>query len=357
MKKRPLIFMITDIHLTGDNTEEVKNIILQAIAEAKALGFDYIYIAGDIFDSRKAQSLRVLEAWLEILDLAAEHKIILRVIPGNHDKPSYKSERSYLDLYGGHSNIELVRDYEYFYEDDGWIIHMIPFFDEKETYPKYLNAAIEAVADLNEDYEQDPNKHILITHIAVDGVRNNDGSQIEDTLSANSFKIFNKVFVGHYHNYQEVDNIIYFGAIKQKDFGEDKRKGYTVVYDDGSISQGRFLFKEYEVIKINLNTTTDEEVNKILEKYKNPLDNIRFKFTGTREKLRAIDKSKYEDLGIDVKCEEDDPEVNLDYTELKDFKGFDKESIKEGWDSFGELNEIEEEVQEQGKNLLTEILG
>lgn len=347
--KNPLLFIVTDIHLTGENSVETEDLMMQAFCEASALGFDHIYVSGDVFDSRKAQTLKALESWLNILNKALELGITLRTIPGNHDKPSYKSERSYLDIYSMHPSMDLTRDHRTYRAGD-FVIHMIPFFDERDVYPEYLSKSLSSLG------ENPDSRHILITHIAVDGVKNNDGSEIQDTLSPKSFSNFERVFVGHYHDYQEVGNVVYVGAVRQKNFGENKTKGFTVVYDDGSWNQIKSYFKEYETVKINLNTITETELKKLMDEYKDPKDNIRFKMSGTKEKLKSIDKSRFEEIGIDIKCEQDDPEVIIDYLELADFEGFDSTSIKLEWEDFSEKNEIVDDIRKSGKLLLEKVL-
>ena len=347
--KKPLMLLLTDIHLTDRNIEEVISIVNQAFKKAKSLKLRTIYVLGDIFDSRKSQTLKVLEAWKTILHTAKLEFIELRVIPGNHDKPLYHKEESYLDLYEDHPSMKLIRGY-YAFEEGEYMVHMIPFFDEKKVYPEYLARAV-AATQLLPDF-----KHILLTHIAVDGVRNNDGSEIEGTLSESSFDCFEKVFIGHYHDYQEVgNNIIYIGAIRQKNFGEDDKKGFTVFYDDGTYELIKSEFKQFKTVRIDLNTSTEKEINQLIEESKFDEGHVRFKLTGSKEKIKSIDKSKFESVGIDVKFDEDDINVNLDYTEIKSFTGFDKNSIMNEWKSFGENNEINEEISIQGSELLTNI--
>jgi len=345
----PLLFLLTDIHLTSDNIEETKDLLNQTFAEAQVLDFKTVYVLGDIFDSRKSQTLKVLEAWMSILEMAKSYDIILRVIPGNHDKPSYKSERSYLDIFSMNPSQELVRSYDNFIEGD-YMVHMIPFFDEKEIYPEYLKKAVLEIENFKNL------KHILLTHIAVNGVKNNDGSKIEEAIGINSFKLFENVFVGHYHDYQVIDNVIYIGAFKQKNFGENNKKGFTIINEDGSWKQIKTLFKEYKTVYLDLNKVTDLEINEQVEKFKDNKDNIRFKFTGTREKIKSLNKSIFEKAGIEIKCEEENPIVNIDYAEIKDFKGFNKETIKSGWIEFVEKNEIVKSINIEGETLLNETL-
>lgn len=341
--------MITDIHLTGDNASDTIKLVCAAIDKAVEFKLKFVYVGGDVFDSRKAQSLKALEAWMEILRYAKRMQVVLRAIPGNHDKPSYKAERSYLDLYKDHESIELIRDYDAFAEGE-YMVHMIPFFDEKEVYPQYLQRAFDAVSLIKDK------KHMLITHVAIDGVKNNDGSEIEGTLPSNQFNVFERVFVGHYHDYQEIGNVVYFGSIKQKNFGENNKKGLTVFFEDGTWEQQPLPSKQYKVVKVNIDTITDKELTELMEENGGKEDNVRFKFTGTREKIKSIDKKRFESIGIDVKCEEIDPEVNLDYTELTHFEGFTKGLIKEGWEDFSESNEVDEDTRTEGRELLIKTL-
>lgn len=345
MIKTPQIGIITDLHLKEDNIEEVSFCVKQAIITVKNFGLKNLYIAGDIFNSRKAQPLIVLTAWMDILNYAFEEGIELRCIPGNHDKPIYTEERSFLDVYKKHPSMNLVRDWLCFLEED-LAIHMIPFFDEKKSYSQYLDRV-----------ELDPyRKNILITHIAVNGVRNNDGSEMEDVINTNSLKDFDKIFIGHYHDYQEIgDNVIYIGSLRQNNFGENERKGITLVYDDLSIEQTKLANFNYKKISVDLDTITDKELKQLTREYANSSDNIRFHFTGTKESIKAIDKSKFEKVGIDVKCVENTPNINVDYADIKSFSGFSKEDIKKEWSVFCELNEIEDAINVLGEEKLKEI--
>lgn len=341
--KKPQLLAITDTHLGPKNVELIIPIFKQVIAIALKFNLSVIYHMGDMFDSRKYQTLDTLMALSKILDMLEEAGIILRCIPGNHDKPDYFRERSYLDVYTKHKSLELIRDYKKFPEGD-FMIHMIPFFDEKEVYPQYLEKVKISPSLTN----------ILMTHVAVNGVKNNDGSEIEDTLAIAKFKDFEKVLVGHYHNKQEVKNVIYTGSAFQKDYGEDGDKGVTVLYQDGSLEQIKLEFPRFETVKINLNTITNEELDKKFKSHKNSQDNIRFKFSGTKEKLAALDRPKYAKVGIDIKTEQDDPIVDIDYAELIDFTGFDKSKILDEWDDFQEKHTIEEEISTEGRSRLQE---
>jgi len=338
-----LAVVITDTHLNHKIIDLVENIFDQAIGHTIKLGLSVIYHAGDVFDSRKHQTLATLKAFARILKSLEDEKIVLRAIPGNHDKPDYFFKDSYLDIYREYESLELVRDYTA-YEARDYMIHMIPFFDEKEVYGEYIARSVAAVRCLPES------KHILITHVAINGVKNNDGSEIEDTLGTKIFSSFEKVLVGHYHDKQDVgNNIKYIGSAYQKDFGENNDKGLSVIYTDGSIGRILLDFPEFKIVKLDLNKVTKDSLGKKIKQYADSVDNIRFKFSGTKEKIAALDRQVYAKVGIDIKVEQDDPEIDIDQTELSNFTGFDKKKILEEWVSFGEKHTIDEDICKDGE--------
>lgn len=341
--------MLTDSHLKKGNESQIVEIFRQAIEKIKSLKLDVLYFVGDWFDSRKYQGLSTLKATAIIFKMFADEGVKLRIIPGNHDKPDYHSEDSYLDIFEHYPNIYIVRDHEYFEEGDVRV-HMIPFFDEKESYAQYLDIAYESLSDVC---------NILLTHVAVNGVKNNDGSEMEDVVGLNQFTDhFDFTFIGHYHDYQELANgsIVYIGSSHQHNFGEDDLKGLTVMNEDTSIDQFKFDTKEFKMIQIDLNTVPFEKVEELSKKYEKSEDNVRFKFTGAKEKLEAIDKSKLKRLGIDVKVKADDVDIDLSYAELIDFKGFDSTSIIEEWDDFAERKQVCEKMHTDGKERLVNLL-
>lgn len=322
----PQLMIITDIHLSDDNTDQIKDVMLQAFNTAVSKGLKVIYLAGDFVNARKSQTEKVLYTLKTILNLANEMGLVIRAIPGNHDKSDYESERSYLDVYDEYPALELVTSYQSFKEGD-LTIHMIPFFDERTTYQQHF------------DKVQYNKNDILITHVAVNGVVNNDGSKMSDVLPCSLFDKFDKVFIGHYHDMQQIgDNIFYIGAIIQKNYGEDINKGFTLVNADGSHYQVQSKFKQYITIKIDLDDD-NTDLTKLKSTYENHPDDIRFKFTGSEAKVKALDRMQFENLGIDVKCSYKDVEIQTTLEQAQAFEGFDKSKIQDEWKEFTDSNE------------------
>jgi exonuclease SbcD len=351
--RKPLFIFVTDTHNNEYNGELIYSIFEQAISVAIENKLKYIYHGGDFFNERKAQPLSVLKTLVRVIHLCEKRGIILRIIPGNHDKTDYKSEDSFLDIFTKYSNFELIRTYDSFVHDRT-CIHMIPFFEEKTTYSKYLDLV-----------KPDPSRiNILITHIAVNSVQNNDGSKIENDLTADRFNAFDLVLIGHYHNYQEIDNIVYIGSTHQQNFGEDQDKGYSIIYDDGTFDKIEFEnVPTYTTSTINVDILSKKEladkIDLISSQSKQSFQKI--KFTGSIEKIASISKltTQLQSSGIKVEKKaniEIDSDDYIDEQQALNFVGFDALSILAEFDTFAESKKLSDYHKTQGKQLLTKKL-
>lgn len=241
--KSPLVIWITDTHL-DDNTIEInKHIYSQVLQLCIDHSIPAIIHGGDVFTSRKGQSEQILTTFTKILSSFSEYGVKFFVIPGNHDKQILTSSESFLNPFSGWNAFHLYREYDYAdHPEVGLRFHFLPYFDEGLTYQSYLE---QAVKNIRFDF-----KNILFTHVAISGVKNNDGSVVTNDLSAGLFKHFSLVLVGHYHNRQLIsNNILYTGSAYQANFGEDENKGCTIIFDDGSIKHIQLDFPKYITIE------------------------------------------------------------------------------------------------------------
>lgn len=323
----------TDWHIKPSNTEEVKGLIKQQIKLAQELNVTSHICLGDVFQSRQAQPIVVLNAFQDILEMFETAQHTLTIISGNHDKTDYKSEYSFLFPFKGHKCLVLVEGYRHFKRDN---FHFIPFFSNNEwiTY-----------------FEQIKEKSgILFSHIAVEGSVNNDGSSVESSLKPSMFKDFDKVFLGHYHNQQQIgENIYHLPSLQANNFGEDNLKGFTVLNSDGTHELVKAKFKEFKTVKVNLDEVSKKELNVLKKKHANSTDNVRFKFVGDESKLKSIAKNEFTSLGIDVVSQATETE----YEEVIEIKQFTKSTIAQ---EFKTWCEKEEKDYEQGVKYLQKIL-
>lgn len=345
-KGNPICVVYTDTHLEKEehvslNVEIAKVLVKKSLS----IGCDNIAHAGDVFTDRKRITLdENLLPFERVLDIFNENGLSLNVISGNHDKTSQVVCESYLDIYRHHPGIILHREPSISIKGR-FAFYYVPYFLEKDgTYSSKLESRLNEIKKLRDKGI----KVILITHVAVNGVLNNDGSAVEGSIEQNSFKMFDLVIVGHYHNRQVLqrngkDWIVYIGSAFQRDFGEDDLKGFAVIYEDLSIEYHTFDSPKYVVKKFIL--PKDEAKLKsatILykEKIKKSQMFVRFKIIGERKDLVGVDTEYYKSIGIDIQKETGTMLRNINLAEEGEVFNFDKSSIKKGFIEFCKENSI-----------------
>lgn len=322
--------IITDVHLDKGKTDLVKDVFNQLANVCWRLGVETVICAGDVFTSRSGQPLECLNAWQEILDTFANRNIVIIVIPGNHDKTDGDSYESYLDVYSGHPAMRLYRKSAYL-DLDGLGVTLVPYFGANKWREELKALKV-------------PKKDIMITHVAFNGVRNNDGTEVTDAVAPAEVKDWKRVLVGHYHNRSKVGkNIVYIGSAYQNNFGEDvNNKGFCILYNDAS-----FVFQESHFplyIKHTIKATDRETLQNLLEKYgeeTNRKDHIRFEFVGRQADFQQIDFTDIQTrYGIDCKCRSEEEIQAIEESAGEEVLNYDTGAIVKDFYAFCAKNSI-----------------
>src|SRR5690606_5442149 len=122
---------------------------------------------------------------------------------------------------------------------------------------------------------------------------------------------------GLYHNHHEIKkDIIHLSSLKQATFGEDEKKRITVLNDDQSYEIIIGQVKRFTKVVMNVDEISTKEIKELIKTHKNSQDVVRFEFTGEESKLKAINKSQFEDTGIDIKIKYE-AKYDLDSKNLK----------------------------------------
>lgn len=334
--------LMTDTHLMESTVDINISIFEQARDICLEKGLTRIYHLGDVFDSRKAQTQEMFVVLDSIFEMLQEAELELVIICGNHDKTNYESGDSFLLPFKHYPNVQIIDYYiPIKLEDYKLTVHLMPFFDEKSgLYADILQNNQEITAG---------DTNILLTHIGVNEAKMNSGTIIEESIDKDLFEHYDKVYVGHFHDYQIIKGgkVIYIGSAYQENFGEDNKKGFQILKSDGSIEFIKSKFPEYKKISIDVNTKTKAQIDELKTEYANSEDNIRFNFTGSKEKLAKLDKQEFISLGIDFKSEEVATDV-VDY-DSQQVVTFNKDAINQEWTEF---TKDEPEHQKTGLELL-----
>lgn len=340
-KVKPIAIFLTDTHLKKDNLDLVYNIFKQALDLADDLGLDEVYHGGDFFTNRIAQNLQTLLTFSKILKLFKKRDVKLVGIPGNHDKTNQDSEDSYLDIFSNYPSLEIVRDSKVIVKKD-ISIGFLPFFTK--SYSERTKKLKSQTKKLK------TTKNILITHKAFNGVRNNDGTLVDDGATIKSVKFWDYVYVGHYHDASQVGkNIIYTGSSYQSNFGENiEDKGFQILMSDGTMELHRSDFPKYIKVKLDISDDIDNEI----EMYSETDNNIRFVFTGDKSDISKIDRSKLDNLGIDCKFELNDVNEEILKVEQGDFSVMSKKTVVKYMSEYCDIQDIPKKMKSKGLKIL-----
>jgi len=151
-----------------------------------------------------------------------------------------------------------------------------------------------------------------------------------------------KVVSGHYHNAHQVgSNFFHLPSIYQANYGEDKEKGFTILYDDGSHCHFQSDFRAFETVKVDLGITTPTMLKELIKTHKNSEDSIRLELTGSDEKLDAIDKAKLSLSNIDYKIKREGFDVK-EFDEKKlNLPKMNKSNVKAVFKTWCDQEELE----------------
>jgi len=340
---KPVAVILTDTHKTKDNLALVEDIFDQALKLAIGLGCFRVIHGGDWFTNRVGQNLATLLTMDRILKKADKKGIHIDGIAGNHDKTDQDSSNSYLDVFN-YENFTNHKDGGCTFIGELWIGFM----------PYFTQSYLERLKEVEREVELHKPKHkILITHVAFNGVKNNDGSIVKGGIGKQDVAYWDKVLVGHYHDSSKVGkNIHYIGSAYQNNYGENHTdKGFTVLYDDGSIKHAQSEFPRY--IKFNIDVNDTEKIDELLENYSNSEDNIRFIFSGSKTDLDKINLSRFTDVGIDCKFESDEINEGIINVDGDNFKQLDSKLIKKNFISYCKIQGLESDKIKEGLKLLS----
>lgn len=342
--------LVNDIHLDKNNGSLVKDIFQQLMKVCEEYNTHRIFCGGDVFTNRSGQPLQCLTDWKEILEILTRRGFDFYTISGNHDKTDSNSEISYLDIFG-EKCVHLYRSAGYVLLD-GCAIGFIPYFQDEKWLKEFQRLEDEIVDEID-----DATTMILITHMGFDGVINNDGSRVSSVIKPSMFKNWTKVLIGHYHNASELsDNVIYTGSAYQNNYGENiTDKGFTVVFNDGSIEHVQSEFPKY--IKEVIDANDKETLMNLLEKYGGEeRDYIRFVFVGKKTDCQKINIAEIQGkYGIDCKfqCAEECEAIEL--SEGDAVLEYDKKTLTKDFMKFCADNDIKGKQFKYGFDLIKKV--
>ncbi len=341
--KKVVAILGNDYHLGTNNLKLVENIWNQQLELCVKFGKVPFVVGGDIFTYRSGQPLAVLSLFKELLDKTVQIGVKVIIIPGNHDKTALHDTKSYLDVFK-REGVNICSE-ETSIKAGNVDITLIPFFDNEEWLRRFYNVQLFG-----------NNPHILITHMGIEGVRNNDGSIVSSPIKPSMFKDYDAVFIGHYHDSMQLGNNVYYtGSVYQNNFGENSEdKGFTVIYNDGTFDFIQSKFPKY--IKEIVDVKDNDTLNNVIEKYEdNKEDYVRIVFKGKKEDLKNVNKSILESKGFLVQYLPNEQTAAMESAESEGIVEYNKESLLTDFKQYCDDNNIVDNKFEFGFNLIKQL--
>lgn len=290
-----IIFSDIHIHPHKKSTERLDDCIkvLEWVFEsALSRKINNILFLGDLFHDRQKIDVLTYQNTFEVLEkYLCNNKINLFLLLGNHDLWHYqKLDISSVNPLRKLPGIKVINKPSVLKisesSDDDFYFAFLPYTHNP------INDLIEIEKEWKLKVKNDQNK-ILGGHISVDGAVWNvkykttadvtvehDGDMVR--VGSDIFKNWDKVFLGHYHAEQKLDDIVeYVGSPLQLSFGEAFQKKHIIEFDtdsfeseyiENTFSPKHFIIKEDELekyplegnfVRLEVEDIADRQINEV----------------------------------------------------------------------------------------------
>jgi DNA repair exonuclease SbcCD nuclease subunit len=242
-------FLISDIHLGVHTMSEDKWIKIADeyfneffIPEVKKRWNkgDKIFILGDLFDNRNYLTLRIISFALDLFNKLEKEGFDILILGGNHDyRNNSDSEHTSLRILERYPNIQIVKDtISYNFSDKNILI--MPWVGNHKTEHEILKKWAGKV-----DY--------LFCHSELRGAKTNMRTVLTHGLTVADYVAYPRVYSGHIHIYQKLDNFKFLGSpfhLDRNDKGN--KKGLTIINFDNDTEEfiENNISPEYKTIEI-----------------------------------------------------------------------------------------------------------
>lgn len=333
--KKPIALLVNDLHVSKDNIAEFNKNWDEMISVCHKYSVSDVVIGGDMFTASASQRLPVLLAVKHAIDMAMNNRLYLTIANGNHDKVDEEALEGYCHIYSGlYEDMEIVDVYKVLeWENCEFALVVMAYFPENGSFVERLKAVKD---DLVNQYQYDLDHVVLYIHEGIHGALGDFDTPKE--VPAELFNDFHSVLCAHYHNRIELagTDIMYIGSSRQNNFGEDDEKGYTILFDDGTIEFVQNMVNtRYVSYDVAIEDIDDAFIGKLAIRWSDSFDRkIRVRIKCTDAQAKVYDKKILLDAGASkVEFVTDKSQAVVVQSTSIDEK-YDKNGIKKEYQNF-----------------------
>ena len=202
-------------------------------------GIDYFVHGGDLFHSRDKLDVQTIEYAMKGVGLLNHWFKTVKLIKGNHDL-YFRDNRDVCSLNMFKNVVDEVVDFYTIIDN----VMLVSWLCTEEEYDEIINVSKKNKIEY------------IIGHFEFNNFFVNDRYEMEHGHTHKQLKHIKKVFSGHYHGRQEMDNIVYVGNPFPYDMNDanDPNKGFCIF----DTETGKHEFIDYD--KVSVISITPEEL-------------------------------------------------------------------------------------------------
>lgn len=255
--------IVGDPHIRPDNLDKAKT-LFELVED---LG-NPVIVLGDTFDTKEIIRGKCLNL---VYNAVKTSKLQWIFLVGNHDLFNLKEPEHSLELLKELPNAMIV--------------------DQPKTLPGFFFLPyIHDQAALKRSLEMIPADAVVVGHFAIKSFDYGNGFISEDELELKDFAKFRKVISGHFHKFQEKENLIYMGTPFSHSFGESNQQKHIGIFDLETLEM------IYFPTPFPMHITTELNVDETQEVQLDPFHHNRVILTGKPENISRFKEISGENL-------------------------------------------------------------
>lgn len=280
------LLFYSDLHIRPESAQVCDHVLGYILKVAKILekkhGKVTIVNCGDTFNTRGEIRTHCFDIVQKHWRKWSDEKFYQYVLVGNHDQEDRDGKIHPLKVF-----------------DNDWI-HVIdePYvIDYEEKIALFPYMKLEKIADaINENPAQ-----FAVVHWGIQGAKRNDFNVDTDGVPLDWLRNYQKVFSGHYHFRNSVENVTYVGSPYQQNFGEMGQEKGLLFFTRGKTSFIKIpnTPKHYEArVSFDAGARQIERDSNITDK-----DYVRVKVQGTINDVSSFRKEDLDFGAASIKLE------------------------------------------------------
>jgi len=321
--------IVGDPHAKPDNLDKIE----QLFGIVNELGNETIWM-GDMLDTKEVVRSRCLNTWL---DQFKGSRLRHTILVGNHDWHNLECKEHSLRPLEELPGVTVVSKPKIIQFEEVTLVRkaQVPSMGFMPYYHDF--------AKFRYDLKVIGDVKILFIHQGITGFDYGNGYIAHNEIDLPELKSFPMVISGHFHKYQQKDNLTYLGTPFSHSFGESNQEKFIAVLDTETqeLELISTPFPKHRTTTVNVSGDGYDDMNRLKLVGASPEDYWRVILTGSQEKISLFRKEAFPDVKWIEKPDQSGAQSDLVMTEsdsnevkfkkwAEEVKEFDEDTVNLG---------------------------